>query len=220
MTKTLGPRGWTSNQISKRFSNTAPSSYNRDDHTVDCVISMGSPVTRFYGTEVLRISPEAVGLERMQNGSMIPLLDSHQSAGINNALGRFKNVWFSRSGLMGKIVFNQTPNGKLAEGMVERGEIAGISAGYMVREWEISDADGQVLDPDDTHIRWDDNLTFTATRWDLHEASLVAVPADHLSGIRSIGAVTDIDLVNRRARMKARQTICDRNSWLNSRSAD
>lgn len=213
----LGPRGWSANHIIRRFSSTAPSSYNAADHTVDCVISMGSPVTRFYGTEVLRISPEAVGLERMQNGSMIPLLDSHQSGGIANALGRFKDVWFSRGGLMGKIAFNQTPNGKLAEGMVERGEIAGISAGYMVREWEISDADGQVLDPDDTHIRWDDNLTFTATRWDLHEASLVAVPADHLSGIRSIGAVTDIDLVNRRARMTARQTICDRNSWLNSR---
>jgi hypothetical protein len=50
---------------------------------------MGSPVARFYGTEVLSISPEAVNLDRMTGGSIIPLLDSHQIAGINNALGRF-----------------------------------------------------------------------------------------------------------------------------------
>jgi Caudovirus prohead serine protease len=210
MTKTLGPRGWTSNQISKRFSNTAPSSYNRDDHTVDCVISMGSPVARFYGTEVLRISPEAVGFERMQNGGMIPLLDSHQSGGIANALGRFKDVWFSRGGLMGTIAFNQTPNGQLAEGMVERGEIAGISAGYCVRTWEISDADGKILDPDDTAIRWEDSLTFTATRWDLHEASLVAVPADHYSGIRTIGNASNSTAEDTRARMGARARMVAR----------
>ncbi|HMF50184.1 MAG TPA: hypothetical protein VK603_16140 [Candidatus Saccharimonadales bacterium] len=142
----------------------------------------------------MRIARDAVGLDRMKNGSMIPLLDSHQSAGIHNALGRFKETWFNRGALMGKIIFNQTPNGKLAEGMVERGEIAGISAGYCVREWEITDDGGKVLDPDNTQIRWDDNLTFTATRWDLHEASLVAVPADHLSGIRSIGSGADRSL--------------------------
>jgi hypothetical protein len=155
--------------------------------TVDCCISMGSPVVRFYGTEVLRISPDAVGLDRMKGGSVIPLLDSHQGVGITNALGRFTKAWFQRGGLMGQIKFNETPNGELAMGMVERGEIAGISAGYTVREWEISDAKGNILDPEITNIRSDDDLTFTATRWDLHEGSLVSVPADHLSGIRSLG---------------------------------
>jgi hypothetical protein len=50
---------------------------------------MGSPVAPFYGTEVLSISLEAVNLDRMTGGGIIPLLDSHQMAGINNALGRF-----------------------------------------------------------------------------------------------------------------------------------
>jgi hypothetical protein len=188
-----GPQGWSRDQVITRFLNTAPAaaSYDRKNHTVDCVISMGSPVTRFYGTEVLRISPEAVGLERMKNGSMIPLLDSHQSGGITHALGRFINIWFSRNALVGTIAFNQTPNGQLAEGMVSRGEIAGISAGYQVRDWQITDKDGAILDPDNQQIRWDDDLTFTATRWDLHEASLVSVPADHLSGIRSYGSGRD-----------------------------
>ena len=85
-------------------------------------------------------------LNRMQSGSMIPLLDSHQAGSIHNALGRFTETWIKRGALMGKIVFNQTPNGELAEGMVARGEIAGISAGYRVEEWSISDADGTVID--------------------------------------------------------------------------
>ena len=44
----------------------------------------------FLRPEVLSISPEAVNLNRMTGGNIIPLLDSHQMAGINNALGRFR----------------------------------------------------------------------------------------------------------------------------------
>jgi phage head maturation protease len=165
----------------------------------------------------LRITPEAVGLDRMKGGSIIPLLDSHQGVGINNALGRFTQTWFQRGGLMGTILFNQTPAGKLAEGMVERGEIAGISAGYSVREWEISDAKGNILDPDVQSIRWDDDLTFTATRWDLHEASLVSVPADPFSGIRSFGSGADRSfafnsVADVHARCWARQRMVERQS--------
>jgi hypothetical protein len=190
-TTVSGPRGWNPATINHRFADTKPSSFNAASRTVDCVISMGSPVQRFYGTEVLRISPAAVNLDRMQGGSIIPLLDSHQMAGINNALGRFTKTWFKAGGLMGQIRFNETPNGIMAMGMVERGEIAGISAGYTVNEWEISDAKGNILDPEVANIRWDDNLTFTAVKWDLHEGSLVSVPADSLSGIRSLGSGTD-----------------------------
>jgi phage head maturation protease len=51
-----------------------------------------------------------------------------------NALGRFQKARFKAGGLMGQIRFNETPNGTMAMGMVERGEIAGISAGYTVNE--------------------------------------------------------------------------------------
>jgi phage head maturation protease len=185
MTKSaIGPRGWHAGRREQRFADVAPSSFDAATRTVNAIISMGSPVARFYGTETLRISPEAVGLDRMKNGSQIPLLDSHKSDGISSALGRLTKTWFNRGALMGTLQFNETPNGELAMGMVERGEIAGISAGYCVREWEISDDAGNIVDPEG--LRWDDDLTFTATKWDLLEASLVSVPADHLSGIRSM----------------------------------
>jgi hypothetical protein len=109
-----GPRGWSPGQTSTRFADTKPSSFDAKTRTVDCVISMGSPVQRFYGVECLRITPEAVNLDRMKGGSMIPLLDSHQAGGINNALGRFQKIWFNRGALMGQIRFNETANGELA----------------------------------------------------------------------------------------------------------
>jgi hypothetical protein len=205
--------------VAHRFADTKPTSFDAASRTVDCCISMGSPVQRFYGTEVLKISPAAVNLDRMKGGSMIPLLDSHQGVGIANALGRFQKTWFKGGGLMGTIRFNQTPNGEMAMGMVERNEIAGISAGYTVDEWEITDSDGRVIDPDAGRINWDeDGLVYTATRWSLHEGSLVSVPADSLSGIRSFGSGTDRAFAGIRhdgvadiqVRMQARQRMHER----------
>jgi hypothetical protein len=214
-----GPRGWHAGRVEQRFADTKPSSFDKKSRTVDAIISMGSPVQRFYGTEVLRISRDAVGLDRMQNGSMIPLLDSHQAGGIAHALGRVQEAWFKAGALMGKLKFNQNPNGELAMQMVARGEIAGISAGYCVREWEITDEDGNIIE--DAATRWDDKLTFTATKWELHECSLVSVPADPLSGIRSLGSGLDramigggyrIDTADIAARMMSRQRMHVRQS--------
>jgi hypothetical protein len=218
MKSIIGPKGWNPATISHRFSDSSPvpSTYDAATRSVDCVISMGSPVQRFYGTEVLRISNDAVDLDRMKNGSMIPLLDSHQGTGINNALGRFVKAWITRGALMGSIVFNLTENGQTAMGMVARGEIAGISAGYSVKEWEITDAAGNILDPEMQNIRFDHDLTFTATRWSLHEGSLVSVPADSLSGIRSLGhgdiAITSNTIDDVRVRMQVRQRMHERQS--------
>ena len=183
-----GPPNWSPGITNRRFADAMPVSFNRAERTVDCCISMGSPVVRFYGTETLRISPEAVDLSRMKSG-IIPLLDSHQQGGIFNALGRIQSTSFNRGALMGKLVFNKTEPGEIAMGMFERGEIKGISAGYTVNEGEIRDAKGRAVEPD--QVSFDDDLTYEATRWSLLEASLVAVPADAASGIRSFGSGVD-----------------------------
>jgi phage head maturation protease len=229
MTRTSsGPRGWSPGQTSTRFADTKPSSFNAKTRSVNGVLSQGSPVTRYFGIECLRISPGAVDLSRMQNGSMIPLLDSHQADSIGNALGRVTRTWFDRGGLWGTLVFNETPNGELAMGMVERGEIAGISAGYAVSDWEITAADGRVIDPEVERIRWDDDdLTFTAIRWSLHECSLVNIPADPLSGIRSLGTGLDraafigisTSANDVLARMQARQRMSERQTAYHERRA-
>ena len=71
---------------------------------------------------------------------------------------------------MGRVKFAQTDAGKMAEGMVARGEMAGVSIGYRVDEWTITDAEGTVIDPDKSILNLDDKLTFTATRWEFARA--------------------------------------------------
>jgi phage head maturation protease len=170
--------------IETRFTG-GPATYDKESRCVDAVLSMGSPVKRFYGVEVLKIDPGSVNLDRVRNGG-VPVLDSHNQFGISNALGRVQKAWFSNGALMGRLSFNDTREGRKAEGMVSRGEISGISIGYRVDDWEIKDGDGNIINPEKDRVRWDDDeLTFTATDWQLLEASLVTVPADATAAIRS-----------------------------------
>src|SRR5581483_4451730 len=112
-----GPRGWVPGQVERRFADARPGSYDPKARTVDVVLSVGAGVQRFYGTEILKISPDAVVLDRVASG-VAPLLDSHNQYGIDGALGRLLKVWFDGARLMGRIAFNDTDQGRKAEGMV------------------------------------------------------------------------------------------------------
>lgn len=200
--------------IETRLLDLAPVSYDQGARTVNAVLSMGSPVSRPYGTEVLRISRDAIDLSRVY-GAGVPLLDSHQQIGISNALGVVRAAWIEEGALIGTLQFNQTQEGQKAEGMVARREINGISIGYKVDDWEISDADGDIIDPAFDQYRWaDDDLTFTASRWSLLEISLCNVPADDATGIRAFAdraySVAPQYLRDLRVRMWARQRMHDR----------
>ena len=60
--------------IETRLLDLSPTSYNKELRTVDAVLSKGSPVARAYGTEVLKISRDAIDLSRVF-GAGIPVLD-------------------------------------------------------------------------------------------------------------------------------------------------
>jgi hypothetical protein len=104
---------------------TPATSYNREEHTVEATISVGAPVKRDYGIEVLRITPDAVNLGYIKNGR-VPLPDSHNQFGIDHILGKVTAAWASNGELRGRLKFAANDAGKAAEGMVERGEISGI----------------------------------------------------------------------------------------------
>ena len=166
-----------------RFVDVSPGSYSSTDRSVEAVLSVGAAVRRPFGMEVLEISPSSINMARAKAGG-IPLLDSHNVQGIDNVLGRINDVWIENNSLVGRLRFADTPQGQKAEGMVKRGEIKGISIGYRVDEWNITDADGRQIDP--TFVRWDDDsLTYTGKQWELLEASLVSVPADYMAAVRS-----------------------------------
>jgi hypothetical protein len=212
------PPGWTPDRVEKRFALTKPTSYDETGRTVDAIISSGSDVQRFYGVERLRIDRSAVVLDRLMTTG-IPVLDSHQQTGIDNALGRIQTTWFADGALMGRIAFNATARGKRAEAMVSRGEISGVSAGYRVLEWEITDEDGDIIDPDKAQWSWDDSdrLTYTAMRWELLECSLVCIPADADAMVRSLGG-DHSELMDIRARMQTRERMATRQSMYNAQA--
>lgn len=201
----IGPKGWMPGSVERRearFGDGTPQSYDAESHSCRCIISTGAAVTRIFGTEVLEISQAAVDLSRVP----VPLLDHHSQANLDSLLGKC-DAWVSGGQVHGQITFAQTPRGTLAESMVSRGEISAISAGYRVESWGITDADGDPVDP--SRASWEDDLTFTATRWQLLECSLVGVPADGSAMIRSInghgGSIEDMIF-----RMQCRQRMLER----------
>ncbi len=161
-----------------------PQSYDATAHTVDLILSEGAAVERWYGTEKLSVDEAGVVISRLAT-SGIPFLDSHSTYGIRSVLGRIIDVSFAEGTILGRAKFAETESGKLAEGMVARGEIKGVSIGYDVLDWEIRDAAGEVVDPSKQILDFDGGLTFTAVRWELLEVSLVCIPADPAAMVRS-----------------------------------
>ena len=89
----------------------------------------------------LRISPDAGIVDRVAS-SGIPVLDSHQQTGVSNALGRITKVWFAQNALMAPSPSTTPRKAARPRAWLPGGEIAGISAGYTIHEWEITDAKG------------------------------------------------------------------------------
>jgi phage head maturation protease len=163
----------------RSVSTTVPISYDSAKHEVTCAISSGAPVRRFFGTEVLKISKSAIDLSRLEGGK-IPLLDSHKPVPVLDALGIVTDAWVINKTLFGTLRFNQTKQGRVAEGMVKRGELFAVSVGMSVQEWSAIDADGDEIAKayPNAEVYGDDDTVFTAERWTLLETSLTVCPSD------------------------------------------
>lgn len=149
-----------------------PDSYDADTHTVEAVLSTGAAVQRYYFTEELEISAEAIDLGRV-SGGVCPLLDTHNQYEVGAQIGRVANVRVEGGQLVGTLQFDQTATGQEIEARVSRGELRAISIGYRVTRWQITATDDN------------DNETWRAVAWELLEASLVPVPADPNAVVRS-----------------------------------
>jgi hypothetical protein len=190
-----------------------PATYNARDHTIAAVLSRGNVVKRPYGLVSLKIAPGSIDVTRVQAG-LAPLLDCHRQDSIDSILGKLSDVWIEDGALLGTLQFAQTERGQLAEGMVERGELSSLSIGYRVDSWEITDADGKVVDPERDRIAWDEDLNFEATNWQLLECSMVGVAADAAAMVRSLSSD---NIANVKARMMARARMYARQGRLLSR---
>ena len=159
----------------RRFAGFSAASYDATARTVEAVLSTGSEVRRYYFTEELEISDEAIDLGRVERG-LVCLLDAHNQWETGAVLGQVSNVRIENGELVGTLHFGETDRAREIEGMVARGELRGVSIGYKVTTWEITRTDPET-----------ERETWRAVRWELLEVSLVPVPADANAGVRSNG---------------------------------
>lgn len=149
-----------------------PDSYDAATRTVEAILSAGTAVRRYYFTEELEISDDAIELSRV-TGGVCPLLDSHNQYQLDGVIGRVTSARVENGQLIGVLQFADTPAGRDIEARVASGELRAISIGYRVTRWQISSTD------DNDHETW------RAVAWELLEASLVPVPADPNAVVRS-----------------------------------
>ncbi len=141
-----------------------PATLDMESGTVEVVLTTGAPVQRAGYIEALAIAPENV-----EFASRIPLLDSHRQTSITDIKGNVSNLRFEP----GAIVATLTISDPTALAAIARGDVTGVSVGYRVKNWtESRDAESG------KRIR-------TATKFEIVEVSLVAVPADIHATIRS-----------------------------------
>ncbi len=150
----------------------SPDSYNAEARTVEAVLSAGTAVRRWYFTEELEISEEAIELSRV-TGGVCPLLDTHNQYQLDGVIGRVLSARIENGQLIGVLQFADTPAGRDIEARVASGELRAISIGYRVTRWQITATDEN------------DHETWRAVAWELLEASLVPVPADPNAVVRS-----------------------------------
>lgn len=173
---------------------------------IPCVVASDVPVTRVdeHGrayAEVLSCTPDAVDLER----APLPLLVSHNAREL--PIGQITNLRADGRALRGELVLGQSARAKELEPDLRSGLISSLSVGYSIT----------------TPKRTGDTLT--ATRWQPHEVSLVAVPADPRAGTyRSNSTMTttveDMDTDTRMTRSERRRAREENESLERSRQIE
>ena len=141
---------------------------NSDQRTVPASLSSETPVTRWFGTEILSHEKDAINLSRATDG--LPLLFGHDH---QQPIGVVDSVRLKDGKLRGILRFSNNTKARDVFQDVQDGFLKNISIGYTVDRWEES------ADSDEIRV----------TGWTLLEASVVTVPADASVGInRSYGA--------------------------------
>lgn len=143
-------------QLSTRAALLERAAVDKDARTVRATLSTETPVRRWDAQEVLRHEAGAVDLRRAEGG--LPLLWSHDRTA---PIGIVENVRLDGRRLVGLLRFGGNAKADEVLKDVADGVLRHVSIGYQVHEWETA-PDGALV----------------AKRWEIFEASVVAVPAD------------------------------------------
>lgn len=161
---------------------------NKENRTVEVVFATETPVVRmgwdgmFY--EVLTCSKEAVMAERLNSGAG-PLLDTHDRYSVRTQLGVIEpnSVVIKDKECRCTVRFSKNADVEPVWNNVQDGIVRNISVGYNTYEITVTEKEGKAP-------------VYTATRWEPAEVSLVPVPADYNSAVRSNEEKHEVTIIN------------------------
>jgi|LakMenE18May11ns_1017448.scaffolds.fasta_scaffold9954177_2 HK97 family phage major capsid protein/HK97 family phage prohead protease len=155
-----------------------------DTRIIEFPFSSELPVERWFGNEVLSHRSGAADLARLNDGGA--LLYNHN---VDEIIGVVERAWMSENRGHARVRFAKTAKADEVFGMVQDGIMRNVSFGYRISEMTETLDDGQP--------------TYTATRWEPFEISLVTVPADPTVGIGRADANEKRPVVLNRAEPEA-----------------
>jgi len=135
-----------------------------ESRTIEFPFSSELPVERWFGDEVLSHKSGAADLTRLNDGA--PLLFNHN---MDDIIGVVESARIDGGRGYAKVRFAKTAKADEVRGMVEDGILRNVSFGYRINEMVEAVKNGK--------------STYTATRWEPFEVSMVTVPADHTVGV-------------------------------------
>jgi hypothetical protein len=155
----------------------ATSSYNEEERTVKVIFATSTPIARMdweeweMFDEVLDFEPSSMRLERLNSGA--PILKDHYNS-TDNVIGVVERAWIENGQGSAIIRISDTPDTELIRQKIKDKILRNVSVGYRVYKYERQPkADNQA------------RSVYRAIDWEPYEISLVGVPADHKSTLRS-----------------------------------
>lgn len=161
---------------------------DKENRTIDVVFATETPVLRMgwdgMFMEVLQCSPEAVMVERLNSGAG-PVLDTHDRYSVRNQLGAVEpnSVIIKSKECRCKLRFSKREDVNGVWQDIEDGILRNISVGYNTYETTLEEKQGALP-------------TYTSTRWEPMEVSLVPVPADYNSKVREAETTHEVTIIN------------------------
>ena len=149
------------------------SSIDAEARTVELSFSSDTPYRRFdwwenrYYEEILSHEPEAVDLERLTQIGVV--LVNHDSRKL--PVGAVEKAWIDGRKGRALVRFDDDDESESVFQKVRKGIMRGVSVGYVVNEW-------QITQPTDGRLAVE-----VATKWEPLEISIVSVPADASVGV-------------------------------------
>lgn len=138
-----------------------------ENRTVDLSFASEAPVDRWFGREILDVTPESCDLTRLNNGGAV-LVNHNWDDQIGVVTEARIDATTKKA--RAKVKFSQSERGQEIFQDIQDGIRSLVSVGYIVRQMVLQSVQGDV----ETH---------RVTDWQPYEVSLVAVPADSSVGV-------------------------------------